>query len=119
MNRRVVRDMLDVAGAAISEAENGEIGLAAIEGGTFDLVLLDLRMPNMDGFEVLRRLRTRVDAKSYLPVIVLTADTAVNLRARCLELGANEVLFKPVAMDALFDVIGSVLASAGSGGVIE
>ncbi|GHH26580.1 hypothetical protein GCM10008023_41350 [Sphingomonas glacialis] len=76
-------------------------------------------MPGMDGFEVLRRLRTRVDFKSDLLVIVLTADTAVDLRAQCLELGANEMLFKPVAMDALGDVIVRVLASAGWGGVIE
>ncbi|WP_268249543.1 response regulator [Sphingomonas glacialis] len=83
------------------------------------IAIFDLRMPGMDGFEVLRRLRTRVDFKSDLLVIVLTADTAVDLRAQCLELGANEMLFKPVAMDALGDVIVRVLASAGWGGVIE
>jgi CheY-like chemotaxis protein len=53
-----------------------------------------------------------------LPIIVVTADTAVDLRERCVSAGADEVLFKPVAMDALFDAIGRLLAQ-GEGGVIS
>ncbi|TPG46557.1 response regulator [Sphingomonas glacialis] len=113
MNRRVVRDMLDVAGATMIEAESTEIGIGLINNHDFDLVLLDLRMPGTDGFETLRQIRTRNDAKSNLKVIVLTADTAFDLRARCDAAGANEVLFKPVAMDILFEAIGKVMASAG------
>lgn len=118
MNRRVVKDMLDVAGATMTGAESGEIGLALIESEDFEIVLLDLRMPGMDGFEALRHIRARGDAKGDLPVIVLTADTAVDLRERCLALGADEVLFKPVAMDALFDAIGRMLAKGGGNGMI-
>lgn len=117
MNRRVVRDMLDVAGAMMTEAENAEIGLALIEAHDFDVVLLDLRMPGTDGFEVLRRIRNRTDAKSGMNVIVVTADRAPELRNRCAAAGASDVLFKPVAMDMLFETIGRVLASAG--GLIE
>ena len=115
MNRRVVKDMLDVAGASMTGAESGEAGLAQIDLHDFVIVLLDLRMPGMDGFETLQRIRARGDAKASLPVIVLTADTAVDLRERCLEVGADDVLFKPVAMDALFDAIGRVLATRGGG----
>ena len=110
MNRRVVRDMLDVAGATMTDAESAEAGLALIESHDFKIILLDLRMPGMDGFEALHRIRTRTDAKAQLPVIVLTADTAVDLRERCLAAGADEVLFKPVAMDSLFGPIGRMLA---------
>ena len=110
MNRRVVGDMLDVAGATMTEAESAELGLQLIDAQDFDMVLLDLRMPGVDGFETLRRIRERGDAKGEVPVIVVTADTAVDLRERCLSLGADEVLFKPVAMDALFDTIGAVIA---------
>jgi CheY-like chemotaxis protein len=118
MNRRVVKDMLDVAGATMAEAGLAEEGLARIEFEDFDVILVDLRMPGMDGLEAIRRIRARPDAKANLPIIVITADTAVDLRERCLEAGADDVLFKPVAMDALFDSIGRVLAIRGGGGMI-
>jgi CheY-like chemotaxis protein len=118
MNRRVVKDMLDVAGATMAEAGLAEEGLARIEYESFDVVLMDLRMPGMDGLEAIRRIRARGDAKAELPIIVITADTAIDLRERCLEAGADDVLFKPVAMDALFDSIGRVLAIRGGGGMI-
>ncbi|PCD01746.1 response regulator [Sphingomonas spermidinifaciens] len=109
MNRRVVRDMLDVAGAQMAEADRAEAGLARIEAEDFDVILVDLRMPGMDGFETIERIRSRDDAKRSLPIIVVTADTAPDLTERCKRLGADEVLFKPVAMDSLFDAIGRIL----------
>lgn len=118
MNRRVVKDMLDVAGATMAEAAWAEEGLARIDAETFDVILVDLRMPGTDGFETIRRIRARDDGKAELPIIVVTADTAVHLRERCLGIGADDVLFKPVAMDALFDSIGRVLAMRGGGGMI-
>ena len=110
MNRRVVKDMLDVAGASMTEAGDAEAGLRAIDSADFDMVLMDLRMPGMDGITAIQRIRARPDAKAKLPVIVVTADTAPDLRERCIAAGADEVLFKPVAMDALFDAIGRLLA---------
>lgn len=110
MNRRVVRDMLDVAGAQMVEAESAEVGLALIDAEDFDLALVDLRMPGMDGITAIRHVRERGDAKAAIPIIVVTADTAADLRERCLDAGANEVIFKPVAMDMLFDAMGRVLA---------
>ena len=59
MNRRVVGDMLDVAGASMVGAESAEIGLQLIDEQEFAMVLLDLRMPGMDGFEALKRIRAR------------------------------------------------------------
>lgn len=111
MNRRVVRDMLDVAGATMAEADRAEEGLRRIDEEDFDVVLVDLRMPGMDGLEAIGRIRARDDAKRDLPLIVVTADTALDLRERCIAAGADEVLFKPVAMEALFDAIGRILAS--------
>ena len=115
MNRRVVNDMLDVAGATMTEAESGEIGLQLIEEQDFAIVLVDLRMPGMDGLTVIRHIRARSDAKATVPVIVITADTAIDLRERCLAEGADEVLFKPVAMDSLFDAMGRILARDAGG----
>ena len=115
MNRRVVKDMLDVAGATMVGAEDAETGLRLIDEQDFAMALVDLRMPGMDGIDAIRAIRSRNDAKSKLPIIVVTADTAPDLRERCLAAGADDVLFKPVAMDALFESMGRVLAGGEDG----
>ena len=118
MNRRVVGDMLNVAGATMTAAESGEIGLKLIDETDFDMALIDLRMPGMDGITAIERIRGRGDAKAKLPIIVVTADTAIDLRERCLAAGADEVLFKPVAMDALFEAMGRILAGGDEGMIL-
>lgn len=115
MNRRVVRDMLNVAGADMIEAESAEEGLRLIDGQEFDILLVDLRMPGMDGITAIQHIRARPDAKGRVPIIVVTADTAIDLRERCLAAGADDVIFKPVAMDHLFDAMGRVLAADEDG----
>lgn len=118
MNRRVVRDMLDVAGVAMDEAESAETGLSMLDAHAYDMVLVDLRMPGMDGITAIGHIRARPDAVARIPVIVITADTAIDLRERCLAAGADEVLFKPVAMDALFEAMGRLIASGGDDDVV-
>ena len=110
MNRRVVGDMLDVAGATMVEAESAERGLEILDEQDFEMVLVDLRMPGMDGITAIRDIRARSDGKGMVPIIVVTADIAPDLRTRCLAAGADDVIFKPVAMDALFEAMGTVLA---------
>jgi CheY-like chemotaxis protein len=111
MNRRVVRDMLGVAGLDMSEAPEAETGLKMIDENDYDLILMDLRMPGMDGLSAIRNIRARGDLKGTLPIIVVTADMAVNIRENCLAAGANDVILKPVAMDLLFDAIGRTIAA--------
>ena len=118
MNRRVVKDMLDVAGATMVEAEDGPTGLDLMSEQDFQIVLVDLRMPGMDGITVIENIRARGDAKARVPIIVVTADTAPDLRERCMAAGADDLLFKPVAMDALFDAMGRILARDAEGGMI-
>ena len=112
MNRRVVRDMLKVVGADMDEAPDAETGLAMIDRDDFNIILMDLRMPGMDGLTAIRHLRARKDAKAELPVIVVTADTAIDLREQCLASGADEVILKPVAMGALLSAMGRMVAKA-------
>lgn len=114
MNRKVVKDMLSVFGASMAEAEDAETGLRMIEEGEFNVILMDLRMPGMDGFEAIRRVRARTDAKANLPIIVVTADTAVDLREKCLAIGADDVILKPVAMGLLLKSMSKLLAKAAS-----
>lgn len=115
MNRRVVRDMLTVAGASMDEAGDAETGLRMIEEGSYDIVLMDLRMPGMDGLTAIRHIRSRPDAKAAVPVIVVTADTALEICRDCMDQGADEVILKPVAMNKLFDAIGRLIARGGKG----
>jgi CheY-like chemotaxis protein len=113
MNRRVVADMLRVVGASMTEAPDAETGLDLIDHSQFNVILMDLRMPGMDGLTAIQHLRARDDEKASLPVIVVTADTAADLRERCLASGADDVLRKPIAMGALLNSIGRMLARAG------
>jgi CheY-like chemotaxis protein len=112
MNRRVVKDMLRVVGAHMEEAADAETGLDMIEKGAFNVVLMDLRMPGMDGLEAIRQLRAGTNGKASLPVIVVTADTAIDLREQCLSAGADDVILKPVAMASLLNAVGR-MASRG------
>lgn len=114
MNRRVVGDMLSIAEVGMAEAEDGPTGLKMIDEQDYDLILMDLRMPGMDGMTAIRHIRARGDDKATLPILVITADTSLNIRADCLAAGANDVLMKPVAMSELFDSIGRVIAERGS-----
>lgn len=109
MNRRVVHDMLHVAGLAMDGAEGGRSGIAMLETTPYDVLLLDLRMPEMDGFDVMRALRSRDDALKDIPIIVVTADTSPNLEEDCRAVGADAVLFKPIAMQSLFDSIAAIM----------
>ena len=114
MNRRVVKDMLGVAGVEMFEAPEAETGLIMIGDNAYDLILMDLRMPGMDGLTAIRHIRARPDQKAKLPIIVITADTGLTIRQDCLEAGADDVLLKPVAMDLLFDSVGRMMAEGGS-----
>lgn len=112
MNRQVVRDMFAVAGLEIDEASSGPEGLLLFEQGAYDLLLVDLRMPGMDGFEVMRTIRRRPDEKAATPIVVVSGETGPNLKADCLAAGADALITKPIAMEELFDTIGAVLAAS-------
>ena len=110
MNRRVVKDMLSLVGADMTEAESAEVGLRMIDDQEFSIVLMDLRMPGIDGLTAIRRIRARTDEKAALPVVVVTADMATDLRKTCFESGADEVILKPVVMKALYEAIGNIVS---------
>jgi CheY-like chemotaxis protein len=118
INRRVVKEMLTAGGIDMSEAEDGATGLKMIEANEYDLVLMDLRMPGMDGITAIRHIRARSDDKAKVPVIVVTADAGSTIDADCKEAGADEVILKPVSMTSLYDTIGALLARRGGDSVL-
>jgi two-component system OmpR family response regulator len=86
------------SGYTVDWAENGAAADAALASENFDLLILDLGLPDMDGFDVVRKLRAR---KQPVPVMILTARDALDDRVRGLDLGADDYLIKPVALPEL------------------
>ena len=89
LSRRLVR-----LGHTVSVAENGRLALAALQAGSFDLLLLDIQMPELNGYEVLERLKAD-PALRDIPVIVLSASDESDRVAHCIEMGAEDYLPKP------------------------
>jgi DNA-binding response OmpR family regulator len=109
--RLLYRVNLRHAGFEVLEADDGERGIEAAFEHLPDAVVLDLMMPQTDGFEVLRALRSHPDA-AEVPVLVLTADARSDDHRRCFELGADDVLTKPFAPEALTEGISKVLGAS-------
>ena len=99
---------LEQNGATVTVAPDGRKGLAALEGGTFDAVLLDLMMPGLDGIEVCKRIR----AKSNIPIVMLTAKGDETDRVVGLELGADDYVAKPFGPRELLARLRAVLRRA-------
>lgn len=95
-NRMVATAFLERAGYEVIHAANGREALEAMEGMTFDAVLMDVGMPVMDGLEATRRIRALPPPAGLTPIIALTADAAEQDRRRCLEAGMNDHLPKPL-----------------------
>ena len=111
-----LRSMLSAAlrhhGFHTTEAENGRDALEHIAADRPDLVVLDVMMPDLDGFEVCRRLRTNGD---YTPVLFLTARDDTEAKVRGLTLGGDDYLQKPFSLDELVARVEAVLRRTGTG----
>src|SRR5512147_2233296 len=99
---------LDQNGFSVTVASDGKKGLAALEAGTFDAVLLDVMMPGLDGIEVCKRIRT----KSNIPIVMLTAKGDETDRVVGLELGADDYVAKPFSPRELLARLRAVLRRA-------
>ncbi|WP_431855509.1 response regulator [Azospirillum sp.] len=106
MTQAVAAALLRRAGHAVTVVDDGRAALEAVRAQPFDLVLLDLRMPEMDGIEALRRIRALPDrAQAAVRVVVLTASALPEDADRCRAAGADAVLAKPLRLDALLPVL--------------
>ena len=94
MNREILSRRLQRDGHTVAVAESGPQSLEMIEANSFDLVLLDIMMPDMDGYQVLERLKSD-DVLRHIPVIMLSALDEIDSVVRCIELGAEDYLSKP------------------------
>ncbi|HEY0598670.1 response regulator [Brevundimonas sp.] len=110
VNREVARIMLQAIGCEVHEACDGREAVQAATARMFDLVLMDVRMPHMDGLEATRRIRALPEAWGAVPVVAMTADAMPEDVARCLAAGMNAHLAKPVSQAALFATVSRALS---------
>ena len=109
INRKVVRMLLKHSEIEITEAENGEAALDCLRVRHFDLLLLDMHMPVLNGEETVKRLRSGHEAWRRLPVIAITADVMGGDRSYYQAMGMNGLVTKPIARDDLLSEIYRVL----------
>ena len=110
VNREVARIMVQAFGCEVVEACDGHEAVDAAADHELDLVLMDVRMPRMDGLEATRRIRALPGARGAVPVVAMTADAMPEDVIRCLEAGMNAHLPKPVSQASLFAVVSRALA---------
>ena len=95
VNRLLLTRSLELQGHSVASAENGRVALEMLRRERFDLLLLDMEMPEMDGFQVLEQLVADLQLRD-LPVIVTSSLEGIDNVVRCIELGAEDYLPKPV-----------------------
>ncbi len=108
LNRLKLARALKQQGHAVSEAEDGREALEMLRSHPFDLVLLDILMPEVDGFQVLREMKDDTDLRD-IPVIVISGLEDMESVNKCLEMGADDFLNKPVEPAVLKDCVQKIL----------
>ena len=108
VNRLLMARSVELLGHRASVAENGQVAMKMLEDGAFDLLLLDIEMPEMDGFEVLEAIKAKAALRD-LPVIVTSSVEGLENIVRCIELGAEDYISKPVNKTLLKARVGSCL----------
>jgi two-component system, OmpR family, response regulator len=111
--RELVRMGLAMHGFTVTEAETGRAALAAVEADQPDLVVLDVMLPDLDGFEVARRLRRSAAAHRDTPIIFLTARDDTADRIEGLRLGSDDYVTKPFSIEELVERVRAVLRRTG------
>jgi signal transduction histidine kinase/CheY-like chemotaxis protein len=106
VNRILAIRLLEKRGHAVVAAINGKEALAAMERQSFDLVFMDVQMPEMDGFEATAALRNREKSTGeHLPVVAMTAHAMVGDRQRCLDAGMDDYITKPIRPEELSEIL--------------
>jgi PAS domain S-box-containing protein len=115
INARVVARMLQKLGCEVEGADTGLAALDAAARGSFDVVLMDIQMPDLDGYETTRRIRLREqETGSHVQIVALTANAMKGDEQRCLDAGMDGYLAKPIAIEGLKAELQRVSRASGA-----
>lgn len=94
INQELMKEMLQRLNCSVHTVENGKQALNTLDDHSYDVIFMDLQMPEMDGFDATREIRKREKEKK-IPIIALTANAMQGEKAKCIEAGMNDYLSKP------------------------
>ena len=114
-NQMVIAKILDRAGHRITIVDNGEAALDILETQAFDLVLMDMNMPVMNGIEATKLYRFTSLGRPHVPIVALTADATEDVKRRCKEAGMDACATKPIEPHRLLEIIGSLVDDGAKG----
>jgi signal transduction histidine kinase len=105
INQLLIVKVLQKRDFTIEVADNGAVGLSKHRNNNYDIILMDLQMPEMDGYETTKNIRAIKGTKKDIPIIAMTAHTIKGERERCIAIGMNDYIPKPFKVNELFEKI--------------
>lgn len=119
VNRRLIKKVLESAGHRVAIAENGKEAAHNAQKETFDLILMDVEMPEIDGVEATQTIRAAETSGLHVPIYALTAHALPSDRDRCLAAGMDGFIQKPIAVDDMLQLISKIGSGTNAGGSAE
>ena len=120
VNQRLAVSLLEKAGHKVTIAKNGNQAVAAVDGGDFDIVLMDVQMPELNGLEATRMIRESDARKNrHTPIIAMTAHAMKGDRDTCIAAGMDSYLSKPIRAAELFEAIENQLGNPACASVVQ
>lgn len=105
INALLTRTLLEAEGCNVEVVEDGSLAVEAMKNGRYDMILMDMRMPNMDGLEATRKIRSMDHPSKGLPIVALTANAFDDDRNACFDSGMNDFMTKPVSAEELSEMV--------------
>jgi CheY-like chemotaxis protein len=109
LNRHVMKAMLDEFGVVSDFASSGAMTLEKLQADRYDLLVLDVQMPGMSGFDVIETYQAANISKNLIPIMVVTGDATAEVQDECNRLGVARFLLKPVDQDMLRNALASLM----------
>jgi CheY-like chemotaxis protein len=114
LNQMLTQKLLARSGYVIDIAENGIQAVDAMKAGDYDVILMDVQMPEMDGIEATKQIRQLPGEKKLVPIIALTAQADINTEDELRAAGMDDYISKPINFDILFSKLSALAAKRGS-----
>ena len=105
INALLTRTLLEADGCHVDVVEDGSLAVDAMRANKYDMIFMDMRMPNMDGLESTRKIRTLSEAAKTIPIVALTANAFDDDRNACFDAGMNDFMTKPVSAEELQQMV--------------